>query len=137
VTSNRNARATRANLERRQTRVVCSQTLPTTRHGGKFSRVGVENRPRVRNGRNGIPDISPCFPGTPLVSEFKEPVRSGEVTMITVKQILVATDFSEPSDAALAYGRELAGRFGGQRRRAGGVIAHASTGGSDDDCEAA
>ena len=32
--------------------------------------------------------------------------------MITLKQILVATDFSEPSDAALAYGRELASRFG-------------------------
>jgi nucleotide-binding universal stress UspA family protein len=31
--------------------------------------------------------------------------------MITLKQILVATDFSEPSDAALAYGRELAIRF--------------------------
>jgi nucleotide-binding universal stress UspA family protein len=32
--------------------------------------------------------------------------------MMTLKNILVATDFSEPSDAALAYGRELAGRFG-------------------------
>jgi nucleotide-binding universal stress UspA family protein len=32
--------------------------------------------------------------------------------MITLKNILVATDFSEPSDAALMYGRELAGRFG-------------------------
>jgi nucleotide-binding universal stress UspA family protein len=32
--------------------------------------------------------------------------------MITLKQILVATDFSESSDAALAYGRELASRFG-------------------------
>ena len=32
--------------------------------------------------------------------------------MITLKQILVATDFSEPSDVALAYGRELANRFG-------------------------
>jgi nucleotide-binding universal stress UspA family protein len=31
--------------------------------------------------------------------------------MMTLKTILVATDFSEPSDAALAYGRELAGRF--------------------------
>ena len=31
--------------------------------------------------------------------------------MITLKNILVATDFSEPSDAALTYGRELAGRF--------------------------
>ncbi len=32
--------------------------------------------------------------------------------MITLKNILVAVDFSEPSDAALMYGRELAGRFG-------------------------
>ena len=32
--------------------------------------------------------------------------------MITLNRILVATDFSEPSDAALAYGRELATRFG-------------------------
>src|SRR5579864_4819827 len=32
--------------------------------------------------------------------------------MITLKQILVATDFSEPSDAAFAYGRELASQFG-------------------------
>ena len=34
--------------------------------------------------------------------------------MILLKKILVATDFSEPSDAALAYGRELAGNFGAQ-----------------------
>lgn len=32
--------------------------------------------------------------------------------MMTLKNILVATDFSEPSDAALTYGRELAARFG-------------------------
>jgi len=32
--------------------------------------------------------------------------------MIKLKKILVATDFSEPSDTALAYGRELANRFG-------------------------
>ena len=31
--------------------------------------------------------------------------------MITLKRILVATDFSEPSDVALSYGRELATRF--------------------------
>src|SRR5437660_152983 len=31
--------------------------------------------------------------------------------MITLKHILVATDFSEPSDSAVAYGRELATRF--------------------------
>jgi nucleotide-binding universal stress UspA family protein len=34
--------------------------------------------------------------------------------MIALKKILVATDFSEPSDAALAYGRELARSFGAQ-----------------------
>lgn len=32
--------------------------------------------------------------------------------MITLKNILVATDFSEPSDAALTYGRALARTFG-------------------------
>jgi nucleotide-binding universal stress UspA family protein len=32
--------------------------------------------------------------------------------MITLKHVLVATDFSEPSEAALAYGRELARNFG-------------------------
>lgn len=31
--------------------------------------------------------------------------------MITLKNILVATDFSEPSDAALSYGRALAQNF--------------------------
>jgi nucleotide-binding universal stress UspA family protein len=32
--------------------------------------------------------------------------------MIALQQILVATDFSEPSNAALTYGRELARSFG-------------------------
>ena len=32
--------------------------------------------------------------------------------MITLNRILVATDFSEASDSALTYGRELATRFG-------------------------
>jgi universal stress protein A len=32
--------------------------------------------------------------------------------MLDLTRILVATDFSEPSDAALTYGRELAVRFG-------------------------
>ncbi len=32
--------------------------------------------------------------------------------MIALKQLLVATDFGEAADAALLYGRELAGRFG-------------------------
>lgn len=34
--------------------------------------------------------------------------------MIGLKDILVATDFGEASDAALTYGRELARRFGGR-----------------------
>lgn len=34
--------------------------------------------------------------------------------MIALKHILVATDFSEPSEAALAYGRELARTFRAQ-----------------------
>lgn len=32
--------------------------------------------------------------------------------MIALAQVLVATDFSEPSDSALGYGRELARNFG-------------------------
>ena len=32
--------------------------------------------------------------------------------MIALTKVLVATDFSKPSEAALAYGRELAGTFG-------------------------
>ena len=32
--------------------------------------------------------------------------------MIVLKKIMVATDFSEPSNAALAYGRQLARTFG-------------------------
>ena len=32
--------------------------------------------------------------------------------MVALQEILVATDFSEPSNVALAYGRELARRFG-------------------------
>ena len=39
--------------------------------------------------------------------------------MILLKQVLVATDFSEPSDAAFAYGRELAFTFGAKL-----VVAH-------------
>src|SRR5262245_38027429 len=31
--------------------------------------------------------------------------------MIDIKNVMVATDFSEPSDCALAYGRELARTF--------------------------
>ena len=34
--------------------------------------------------------------------------------MIALKKVLVASDFGEPSDAALAYGRELARSFGAQ-----------------------
>jgi nucleotide-binding universal stress UspA family protein len=38
--------------------------------------------------------------------------RCWEVFMILIKNVLVATDFSEPSAAALDYGRELARTFG-------------------------
>src|SRR5215510_7335611 len=40
--------------------------------------------------------------------------QKGKSAMILLKKILVATDFSEPSDAALVYGRELARNFGAQ-----------------------
>ena len=40
--------------------------------------------------------------------------RKSEAAMILLKKILVATDFSEPSDAALAYGRELGRTFNAQ-----------------------
>src|SRR6185436_13846520 len=36
---------------------------------------------------------------------------SVEALMILIKKVLVATDFSEPSGAALNYGRELARTF--------------------------
>jgi nucleotide-binding universal stress UspA family protein len=42
--------------------------------------------------------------------------QKSEAAMITLKNILVATDFSEPSDAALSYGRELARTFGAKIR---------------------
>jgi nucleotide-binding universal stress UspA family protein len=38
--------------------------------------------------------------------------RALEIAMIALKHILVATDFSEASNAALVYGRELARTFG-------------------------
>jgi nucleotide-binding universal stress UspA family protein len=43
-----------------------------------------------------------------------QPVLStdAEAAMIVLKKVLVATDFSQPSDAALAYGRALARSFG-------------------------
>src|SRR6185503_7894328 len=37
---------------------------------------------------------------------------SGEPIMITLKNILVATDFGDASEAALSYGRALARSFG-------------------------
>jgi nucleotide-binding universal stress UspA family protein len=47
--------------------------------------------------------------------EFVVPdLPDSEAPMIVLKTILVATDFSEPSDAALAYGRELARTFRAQ-----------------------
>jgi nucleotide-binding universal stress UspA family protein len=40
------------------------------------------------------------------------PVFQMEVAMIALKNVLVATDFGEAADAALTYGRTLAGAFG-------------------------
>jgi nucleotide-binding universal stress UspA family protein len=51
---------------------------------------------QTRSGVNGIPNASPEVEGP----------------MIVIKNVLVATDFSPPSDAALIYGRALARRFG-------------------------
>jgi len=53
-------------------------------------------------------------PGTRIADRSADATLQflAEVIMIALNQILVATDFSEPSDAACAYGRELAGRFG-------------------------
>jgi nucleotide-binding universal stress UspA family protein len=45
--------------------------------------------------------------------DFVHPdLPESETAMILLKHILVATDFSEPSEAALAYGQELARTFG-------------------------
>lgn len=46
---------------------------------------------------------TPNSAGTPIALKVS--------VMIAIKQILVATDFSEPSAAAVTYGRELAERF--------------------------
>ena len=39
-------------------------------------------------------------------------IRRGEANVIALKQILVATDFSEPSEVAVNYGRDLARSYG-------------------------
>ena len=44
--------------------------------------------------------------------KFGTPHASTRIVMITLKNILVATDFSRTADAALAYGHTLAGQFG-------------------------
>jgi nucleotide-binding universal stress UspA family protein len=46
-------------------------------------------------------------PAANVAAEQKE-----ENAMMTLKNVLVATDFSEAADVALTYGRTLAGRFG-------------------------
>ena len=59
--------------------------------------------------------IAPC-PVLTVRRPEREFVHSdpseSETAMILLKHILVATDFSEPSEAAFAYGRELARTFG-------------------------
>ena len=39
-------------------------------------------------------------------------IKREEANVIALKQILVATDFSEPSEVAVAYGRDLARSYG-------------------------
>jgi nucleotide-binding universal stress UspA family protein len=39
-------------------------------------------------------------------------IKGGEANMIALKQILVATDFSTPSDVAIRYGQDLARAYG-------------------------
>jgi nucleotide-binding universal stress UspA family protein len=78
------------------------------------------------HGRSGLPRLllgsvaervvrtAPC----PVLSvhhperEFARSDIPMEVAMIALKNILVATDFGEAADAALTYGRTLAGAFG-------------------------
>jgi nucleotide-binding universal stress UspA family protein len=54
------------------------------------------------------PERDFVVPDAALGSAQHEP---GGVSMMTLKNILVATDFSEPSEAALTYGRALARTF--------------------------
>jgi len=58
----------------------------------------------------------PCSTGTAsgVQNNAAEPrhLSRMEVAMVTLKNILVPTDFGEAADAALIYARELAGRFG-------------------------
>src|SRR5689334_10386178 len=65
------------------------------------SRNGWCARPLARFLPSGIRNTSSYYP-TP---------QKGETTMILLQKILVATDFSEASEAALAYGRQLARTF--------------------------
>jgi nucleotide-binding universal stress UspA family protein len=54
---------------------------------------------------------APCFQGCFRSARRLQRPEREEAAMITLKNILVATDFSEPSDAALKYGRALAQNF--------------------------
>lgn len=77
---------------------------------------GREGMPRLLVGSvaESVVRTAPC----PVLSvrhpehEFARPGSRMEVPMISLKNILVATDFSEASDAALTYGRTLASTFG-------------------------
>jgi nucleotide-binding universal stress UspA family protein len=52
-----------------------------------------------------------CLRFEPVALAQAMPLNPKEVGVIALKNILVATDFSEPAEAALRYGSELARRF--------------------------
>ena len=61
-----------------------------------------------RSGRESLWHTACSSPGNAASNLAGSPV---EALMILIKHVLVATDFSEPSGAALNYGRELARTF--------------------------
>src|SRR5215510_9529105 len=78
------------------------------RHAGGHAGPG---QPRTRFGSSGIRarQLRPSAPGAE-VGRTARAVR--RLVMVTLKRILVATDFGEAADVAFAYGRELARTFG-------------------------
>ena len=76
------------------------------RHGISHLLVGSVAERVVRTAS--CPVLTLEHPEHEFVVPTLRPPPGSEAVMIALKQILVATDFSEPSDAALAYGRELA-----------------------------
>jgi universal stress protein A len=68
-------------------------------------------RTRRISGSADAPAISNEFPLSTRVARSSREQASRRRIMISLKHILVATDFSEPSKAALTYGRALADNF--------------------------